>query len=139
LSRPIGAPYTGPMQAIFLVFIGAGLGGVFRHVVNLLATRWLGNDFPFGTLFINVTGSLLMGLLVGWLAFRASANWSQPLRLFVATGVLGGYTTFSTFSLETILLVERQEIAMAALYVVASLLFGFLGLWGAMIVVRSLG
>jgi fluoride exporter len=127
------------MQAIFLVFVGAGLGGVFRHFVNLIAARWLGNDFPFGTLFINVTGSLLMGVLVGWLAFKTSANWSQPLRLFVATGVLGGYTTFSTFSLETILLIERQEIAMAALYVLASLLFGFLGLWGALFVVRSLG
>jgi fluoride exporter len=139
LSPRAAAPYTGPMQAIILVFVGAGLGGVFRHVVNILAARWFGNDFPLGTLFINVTGSLLMGLLVGWLAFKATANWSQPLRLFVATGVLGGYTTFSTFSLETILLIERQQIAMAALYVVASLLFGFLGLWGAMLAVRSLG
>jgi fluoride exporter len=127
------------MQAIVLVFVGAGLGGVFRHFVNILAGRWLGADFPFGTLFINVTGSMLMGLLVGWLAFKSTANWSQPLRLFVATGVLGGYTTFSTFSLETILLIERQETALACLYVGASLLCGFLGLWGAMFLVRSFG
>jgi CrcB protein len=127
------------MQAIVLVFLGAGAGGVLRHLINLLAARWLGTDFPFGTLIINVTGSLLMGLLVGWLAFKASENWSQPLRLFIATGVLGGYTTFSTFSLETVLLVERNEIGAAAAYVVLSLLFGFLGLWGALQLMRSLG
>jgi CrcB protein len=127
------------MQAVLLVFIGAGLGGVFRHFVNILAARWWGTEFPFGTLIINVTGSLLMGVLVGWLAFKASATWSQPLRLFVATGVLGGYTTFSTFSLETVLLIERNEIGMAAAYVAGSLVFGFLGLWGALTLMRSLG
>jgi CrcB protein len=127
------------MQAIVLVFLGAGAGGVLRHLINLLAARWWGTDFPFGTLIINVTGSLFMGLLVGWLAFKASENWSQPLRLFIATGVLGGYTTFSTFSLETVLLVERNEIGLAATYVVLSLLFGFLGLWGALQLMRSLG
>ncbi|HLJ70779.1 MAG TPA: fluoride efflux transporter CrcB [Roseiarcus sp.] len=127
------------MQSIVLVFLGAGAGGVVRHVVNLLAARWWGTDFPLGTLLINVTGSMLMGLLAGWLAFKASANWSQPLRLFVATGVLGGYTTFSTFSLETVLLIERNQIAAAAGYVVFSLLFGFLGLWAALMLMRSLG
>jgi CrcB protein len=127
------------MQAVVLVFLGAGAGGVFRHVVNILAARWWGTDFPFGTLVINVTGSSLMGLLVGWLAFKTSANWSQPLRLFVATGVLGGYTTFSTFSLETILLIERNQIGTAAVYVLASLAFGFLGLWAAVALMRSLG
>ena len=127
------------MQSILLVFVGAGAGGVVRHIVNLLAARWWGTDFPFGTLLINVTGSMLMGLLAGWLAFKASAAWSQPLRLFVATGMLGGYTTFSTFSLETVLLIERNQIAAAAGYVVFSLLFGFLGLWAALMLMRSLG
>jgi len=131
--------YTDPMQAIVLVFLGAGAGGVLRHFVNILSARWCGTDFPFGTLVINVTGSILMGALVGWLAFKAEANWSQPLRLFVATGILGGYTTFSTFSLETILLIERNQIGMAAAYVGGSLLFGFLGLWGALTIMRSLG
>jgi len=127
------------MQSIVLVFVGAGAGGVVRHLVNLLAARWWGTDFPFGTLLINVTGSMLMGLLAGWLAFKASAVWSQPLRLFVATGMLGGYTTFSTFSLETVLLIERNQIAAAIGYVVFSLLFGFLGLWAALMLMRSLG
>ncbi len=131
--------YTDLMQAIVLVFLGAGAGGVLRHFVNILSARWWGTDFPFGTLVINVTGSILMGALVGWLAFKAEANWSQPLRLFVATGILGGYTTFSTFSLETILLIERNQIGMAAAYVGGSLLFGFLGLWGALTIMRSLG
>lgn len=127
------------MQSILLVFVGAGAGGVVRHIVNLLAARWWGTDFPFGTLLINVTGSMLMGLLAGWLTFKASAAWSQPLRLFVATGMLGGYTTFSTFSLETVLLIERNQIAAAAGYVAFSLLFGFLGLWAALMLMRSLG
>jgi CrcB protein len=127
------------MQAIVLVFVGAGAGGVFRHLINLLAARWWGTDFPFGTSVINATGSLVMGLLVGWLAFRASENWSQPLRLFIATGVLGGYTTFSTFSLETVLLVERNQIGMAVTYVGLSLAGGFFGLWGALQLMRSLG
>jgi CrcB protein len=127
------------MQAIILVFLGAGAGGVLRHFVNILAARWWGTDFPFGTLVINVTGSILMGVLVGWLAFRTEANWSQPLRLFVATGILGGYTTFSTFSLETVLLIERNQIGLAAAYVGGSLVFGFLGLWGALAIMRSFG
>jgi CrcB protein len=127
------------MKSILIVFIGAGAGGVIRHWINLLAGRWWGTDFPFGTLAINVTGSLLMGLLVGWLAFKATENWSQPLRLFLATGLLGGYTTFSTFSLETILLIERNELGMAAAYVALSLLLGFVGLWAALMLMRSLG
>jgi fluoride exporter len=137
LSPRAARLYIGLMQAIILVFVGAGAGGVLRHFVNILAARWWGTDFPFGTMVINVTGSILMGVLVGWLAFMAEANWSQPLRLFVATGVLGGYTTFSTFSLETILLIERNQIGLAAAYVGGSLLFGFLGLWGALTLMRS--
>jgi fluoride exporter len=139
LSRRAPPLYTGLMQAIVLVFVGAGLGGVLRHFMNILSARWWGTDFPFGTLVINVTGSILMGVLVGWLAFKAEANWSQPLRLFVATGILGGYTTFSTFSLETILLIERNQVGLAAAYIGGSLLCGFLGLWAALAVIRSLG
>jgi fluoride exporter len=139
LSQRASRLYTRVMLAIVLVFIGAGAGGVLRHLINILAARLWGTDFPFGTLVINVTGSILMGVLVGWLAFKAEANWSQPLRLFVATGMLGGYTTFSTFSLETILLIERNQIGLAAAYVGGSLFFGFLGLWAALALMRSLG
>ena len=121
-----------------LVFVGAGLGGLLRHVLNVsIATLW-GTAFPWSTVFINISGSIVMGLLVGWLAFRAGAEWTQHLRLFVATGVLGGYTTFSTFSLETILLLERNQIGMALAYVGASVIVGVVGLWGGLSLARSL-
>jgi CrcB protein len=138
LSRSLGVRYSRAMQAVVLVFLGAGLGGVLRHGVNIAAARVLGVDFPYGTAIINVSGSLIMGLLVGWLTFRVEAGWTQHVRLFVATGVLGGYTTFSTFSLETVLLIERNQIGLAALYVGGSVALGVLGLWAGLALIRSL-
>jgi fluoride exporter len=126
------------MQAAILVFLGAGLGGVLRHGVNIAAARVLGADFPYGTAIINVSGSLIGGLLIGWRTFRAGGGWTPHVRLFVATGVLGGYTTFSTFSLETVLLIERDQIGLAALYVGASVVLGVLGLWAGLALIRSL-
>jgi CrcB protein len=126
------------MQTILLVFLGAGLGGVLRHLVNVGIARLLGNDFPYGILFINITGSLVMGVLVGWLAFRAGAGWTRQVQLFVAVGVLGGYTTFSTFSLDAFRLIERGQIGLAALYVGGSVLLGVGGLWAGLALVRSL-
>jgi CrcB protein len=126
------------MQTVVLVFLGAGLGGVLRHIVNVAMARLLGNDFPYGILFINITGSLVMGLLVGWLAFRAGAGWTRQVQLFIAVGVLGGYTTFSTFSLDAFRLIERGQIGLAALYVGASVLIGVGGLWAGLALVRSL-
>ena len=76
--------------------------------------------FPWGTLTVNVAGSLVMGLLAGWLAFRADAAWSQSLRLFLLTGILGGFTTFSAFSLDAALLWERGDVALATSYVIGS-------------------
>jgi CrcB protein len=126
------------MQAVFLIFVGAGLGGVLRHLINLAALRLVGNDFPYGIFFINVTGSLVMGLLVGWLAFRAGEGWTGNVQLFIATGVLGGYTTFSTFSLDAVRLIERGEITLAILYIGGSVLLGIVGLWAGLALVRSL-
>ena len=126
------------MQTILLVFLGAGLGGVLRHLVNVGMARVLGNDFPYGILFINITGSLVMGLLVGWLAFRAGVGWTRQVQLFVAVGVLGGYTTYSTFSLDAFRLIERGQIGLAALYVGGSVLLGVGGLWAGLALVRSL-
>lgn len=114
-----------------IVFIGAGVGGSLRHGVNVLAARLLGVGFPFGTLTVNVIGCLVMGLLAAWLALRGEA--SQAWRLFLMTGVLGGFTTFSAFSLDLVLLWERGETLSAVLYavvsVVASVLALILGLW----------
>ncbi|SEB62863.1 camphor resistance protein CrcB [Beijerinckia sp. 28-YEA-48] len=107
-------------MGFLIVFFGAGLGGALRHGVNLGCARLCGTDFPWGTLAVNVLGSFVMGGLVAWLAFRASESWTQHTRLFLTTGILGGFTTFSAFSLDTMQLWERGEVATAGLYALAS-------------------
>jgi CrcB protein len=124
-------------MAYLLVFLGAGIGGALRHAVNTGCGRLCGTDFPWGILIINVTGSLIMGLVTGWLAFRMSAGWSQHARLFVMTGILGGYTTFSAFSLDAALLWERGQVLAAAAYVVGSVGLSILGLFAGLAIVRA--
>jgi fluoride exporter len=123
-------------MGFLIVFLGGGLGAAFRHGVNLVMAKLLGTQFPYATLIENVSGSLLMGLLAGYFAFRAGL--SQHWQLFLTTGILGGYTTFSAFSLDAALLYERGEIALAALYVVASVLLAIGGLFVGLAVVRQL-
>ena len=101
-----------------IVFLGAGIGGALRHAVNVAAARLFGYGFPFGTLIVNVVGSFAMGLLAGYFAFRPGI--AQHMRLFLTTGILGGFTTFSAFSLDTALLIERHSYGMAAGYAVGS-------------------
>jgi CrcB protein len=119
------------MRAAILVFIGAGIGGVLRHVLNLWITALANSAFPYGILAINVIGSTAMGLVAGWLASRGDVL--PDVRLFLATGILGGFTTFSAFSLDTALLMERGETFAAAAYVAGSVVLSvlglFLGLW----------
>jgi fluoride exporter len=119
-----------------LVFIGGGLGSSLRHLINVASTRWLGTAFPYHTLIINITGSLVMGLIAGFLAFKgeASPHW----RLFLMTGILGGYTTFSAFSLDAALLYERGEMALALLYVAGSVMLSLAGLFAGLALVRHL-
>jgi CrcB protein len=130
------AQTKGQHMGFLIVFLGGGLGAALRHGVNLLSARLLGTHFPYATLFENVTGSLVMGLLAGYFAFKSGAP--QHLRLFLTTGMLGGYTTFSTFSLDTVLLWERHEFGLAALYVLASVALSILGLALGLMVVRQL-
>ena len=115
-----------------IVFFGAGLGGALRHGVNVYAPQLLGASFPFGTLFVNVVGSFAMGLIAGWFAYYSSMEASQDLRLFLTTGILGGFTTFSAFSLDVALLWERHDFARLFGYVsltfVASIGALFIGL-----------
>lgn len=119
-----------------LVFLGGGLGATLRHVVNVTCARCIGTAFPYGTFIINITGSTVMGLIAGYLAFKGEA--SQPWRLFLTTGILGGYTTFSAFSLDTALLYERGEIGLAALYVLGSVALSIAGLFAGLALVRHL-
>ena len=121
-------------MSYLLVFFGGGLGATLRHVINMASARWFGTAFPFGTFIINITGSIVMGLIAGYLAFKGEA--SQPWRLFLMTGILGGYTTFSAFSLDTALLYERGEIGLAAFYVLGSVGFSILGLFAGLALVR---
>jgi CrcB protein len=122
------------MLNYILVFIGGGLGSTLRHTVNIASARTLGTAFPWGTFLINITGSTVMGLIAGYLAFKGAA--SQPWRLFLMTGVLGGYTTFSAFSLDAALLYERGEIGLALLYVLGSVVLAIAGLFAGLALVR---
>lgn len=118
-----------------IVFLGGGVGAALRHGVNLLSARWLGTAFPYGTIFENVTGSLVMGLLAAYFAFKGDA--AQSWRLFLTTGILGGYTTFSAFSLDAALLYERGEIGLAAAYVLLSVAFSIGGLFAGLALMRQ--
>jgi CrcB protein len=118
-----------------IVFLGGGIGAALRHGVNLASARTLGTAFPYGTLLINITGSLIMGLAAAYFAFKGDA--SQHWRLFMTTGILGGYTTFSAFSLDAALLYERGEIGLAAVYVIASVAVSIVGLFAGLAIMRS--
>ncbi|MGE0751511.1 MAG: fluoride efflux transporter CrcB [Variibacter sp.] len=118
-----------------IVFIGGGVGAALRHGVNVACGRLLAN-FPLGTLTVNVTGSIIMGVLAGYFAYKGDA--AQAWRLFFTTGILGGYTTFSSFSLDAALLWERHEPWLAAGYVLASVMISLLGLFAGMYLVRQL-
>jgi CrcB protein len=120
-----------------IVFIGAGIGGAMRHGVNVAAVRLFGYGFPLGTFIVNVLGSFAMGLLAGFFIYRPGVP--QHVRLFLTTGILGGFTTFSSFSLDAALLVERHAYALAAGYVVGSVAAGLSALFFGLAVFRSAG
>jgi CrcB protein len=120
-----------------IVFLGAGVGGALRHGVNVGAARLFGYGFPLGTLIVNVTGSFAMGLLAGYFAYRTGV--SQHMKLFLTTGVLGGFTTFSAFSLDTALLVERHAYGQATAYVAGSVLLSLLGVFAGLMLFRTSG
>jgi CrcB protein len=126
------------MQPTLLVFLGAGIGGALRHGVNVGAARLFGVGFPSGTLAVNVIGGVAMGVLAGWLALKAGETWTQSVRLFLATGVLGGFTTFSAFSLDAVVLWQRGESVAAGAYVLASVVLSIAGLLAGLFIVRVL-
>ena len=119
------------MMGYLVVFVGAGIGGSIRHGMNIWVAHSLGTHFPWHTFVINILGSLVMGLIAGYFAERAGPPSHLPL--FLTTGILGGFTTFSAFSLDAVLLWERHEHLLAAFYVggsVAGAIAGLVfGLW----------
>ena len=126
-----------PMQSTLLVFLGAGIGGVARYGVNLGCTKLCGPSFPVGIMAINLIGSLLMGIIAGYLLLRAEQPWAAPARLFLTTGILGGFTTFSAFSLDAVQLIERGEFGLAALYVIGSVMLAILACFAGLFLIRS--
>src|SRR5436190_21284985 len=103
-----------------VVFIGGGLGSMLRHAANQAIAALLGPDFPYSTIFVNIVGSLAMGGIAGWFALRGSGGQMWPL--FLTTGILGGFTTFSAFSLDAALMWERGQAVRAAVYVLGSVI-----------------
>ncbi|HWA20251.1 MAG TPA: fluoride efflux transporter CrcB [Devosia sp.] len=124
------------MNAYVLVGLGGALGSMARYGTGVLVGRFWGLGFPLGTLLINIIGSLVMGVFVGYLA-RTTPEWQADARLFVAVGILGGFTTFSAFSLDAITLIERGEVGAALLYVGLSVVVAIVALYAGLIVMRG--
>lgn len=123
------------MYHLLVIAAGGAVGASMRHLVGLAALRLMGPGFPWGTLAINIVGSFAMGVLIELLARRVGA--SAELRLFVATGILGGFTTFSAFSLDVAVLWERGAQLAAAGYVTASVAGAIAALFAGLMIVRN--
>ena len=124
------------MSNILLVAIGGAIGSVGRYLVGLWATRLAGPNFPWGTLTVNVVGAFAIGLLVEMVARCFDA--SNEMRAFIVTGILGGFTTWSSFTLDTMVLFERGEVGLSALYLLASLLVSFAAIFAGLALGRAL-
>lgn len=126
------------MERVFLVALGGAAGSVARYLTGVGALRWIGLRAPWQSTFIvNVVGGLAMGLLIGWLAHRGGAG-QERARLFLAVGVLGGFTTFSSFSLDAALMIQRRDYGLAGAYVAGSVLLSISALFAGLIVARRL-
>ncbi|ALC10607.1 fluoride efflux transporter CrcB [Sphingopyxis sp. 113P3] len=123
------------MNGLFPVMIGGAIGAGARHIVGQLMLARFGPGFPWWTLSINILGSLLMGVLIGWFA---RSGGSDTARLFLGVGILGGFTTFSSFSLEFWMLFERGAILQAAIYVLSSVIAAIAACGLGMLIMREL-
>lgn len=124
------------MNHILLVAIGGALGSVTRYLTGLVTLRWLGPGFPWGTLAVNIIGGLAIGIFAELIARRFDG--SAELRLFVVTGVLGGFTTFSAFSLEVTAMAERGQYVTALGYVLVSVIISVAAVFAGLALVRGL-
>ncbi len=118
-----------------LVMIGGALGALGRYQFGRMTGQMLGTAWPWGTLGVNIVGGLVMGLLVGWLARHGTSSGEQ-VRLLIGVGILGGFTTFSAFSLETALMIERGQLGSAVLYALLSVGLSVAALFGGLFTMR---
>ncbi len=125
------------MNPYLLVGIGGALGSMARYGTGVLVGRLWAPSFPLATLLINIAGSLPWGLFIGYLA-NGTPAWQADARLFVAVGIFGGFTTFSSFSLDAIVLLEQGEIVQALAYVLISVVVAIAALYAGLLVTRGI-
>ncbi|AYV47249.1 fluoride efflux transporter CrcB [Caulobacter flavus] len=125
------------MTKVLLVAVGGAAGSVARYLVGAAALRWIGPGWPWGTMTVNIVGGFLMGLLTGWLALKA-AGQQETLRVLLGVGILGGFTTFSAFSLDAALMIERRAYGQAFSYTAASVLIALAALFAGLYLARRM-
>jgi fluoride exporter len=124
------------MALTLWIGLGGALGAILRHFMNVAVARVAGSDFPWHTMLINISGSFVMGLLITLMALRW--NVSNEIRAFLTTGILGGYTTFSAFSLDFGLLFERKAYVLAGAYALGSVIPSLMAIFAGMALARTL-
>jgi CrcB protein len=129
-------PALASFPPLLLVALGGGVGAMLRYLVGRWSLVQVGPGLPFGTWIVNITGALAMGLLAGWLARIDEGG--EHLRLLLGVGVLGGFTTFSAFSLEVVNMLIRGDLGLAAAYAVSSVAGSVLALFAGLMIVRAL-
>lgn len=127
-------PAFAALPPLVLVMVGGAIGAGFRFAVGRWTLATLGPGLPFGTWAVNILGGLLMGLLAGWLATRSTPD--EPIRLLLGVGVLGGFTTFSAFSLELVEMVLRGDVGLAGAYAISSVAGSMLALFAGIYLSR---
>lgn len=131
--------YHASMNGLLYVALGGAIGASARHLLGEFALRVWSTAFPWGTFVANVLGGFLMGFLVGWLALKGSQleGGGENLRLFMGVGILGGFTTFSAFSLDAMLMIEKKAYGLAAGYISASVVLSILALFAGLVLARK--